>query len=172
MIGDFHVPRRAREVPKRFLDKLGSERPDLILSQGDFTREDSLRALEQYGKVIAVRGNMEEFDLPLWQTTEAEGIKIGVIHGAGIEPRGDVKQLIDIAKKLGVKILVNGHTHERKVLFQNGILLVNPGSATGAVSGEGKLGEPSFMVMEIYGKSVKIRSIFLDRETAETYEIA
>lgn len=115
---------------------------------------------------------MDEFDLPEWQTVDAEGTRIGVIHGKGIEPRGDAKQLVEIGKKLGVKILVNGHTHERRILFQNGILLVNPGSATGAVSGEGKVGEPSFMVMEIYGKSVKIRCIFQDRETVETHEIA
>lgn len=155
------------------MKRLGSEKPDVILSQGDFTREETLRELERHGKVIASKGNMDEFDLPPWQTLEAEGIKIGIVHGAGIEPRGDVAQLAQIAKKLGVKILVNGHTHKRKVISKQGVLLVNPGSATGVVSGGGKEGGPSFMVMEISGRAVKIRSIFLGKkESSDTYEIA
>ena len=60
---------------------------------------------------------------------------IGLTHGAQIEPRGDLSQLEYLALEKHYNILVSGHTHKEEIyLTDKGILLLNPGSSTGAWS--------------------------------------
>ena len=39
--------------------------------------------------------------------------KVGVVHGHQVVPWGDDNSLVKFAGKLGVDILVSGHTHRR-----------------------------------------------------------
>ena len=76
-------------------------------------------------------------------------ISIGLTHGSQIRPRGDHIQLEKFAEEKKINILVSGHTHKEEVfLTKNGILLINPGSATGAWSFVAS-GNPSFVLLKI-----------------------
>ena len=94
---------------------------DLILHAGD-VGEDVIEWLEQIAPVVAVRGNTDGWSrLPETASLEIEGVKILVIHDAGRLPAG-----LDPA---GYRVIVSGHTHRPLVEEQQGVLLINPGSA-------------------------------------------
>lgn len=149
--GDSHIPRRASNVPNevyREIDKLGgAHRFDYAFFTGDLIRApklmDSLNNISK-NKVFNVIGNMDYYggnkDLPQSQNlhvnlNDGSKISIGLIHGHQVSPRGDHSQLEFIATENHYHILVSGHTHKEEVhLTRNGILLLNPGSITGAWS--------------------------------------
>ena len=71
-----------------------------------------------------------------------------MIHGHQIIPWADEEALYNKARKMGVNILITGHTHEMKVVEHNGIYLINPGSMTGAYSALKLNAPPTFMILE------------------------
>lgn len=148
-IGDFHIPARAKEVPAWVTSKVQSLHPDRVLCTGDLEDERIVDWLQTLSKeVVCVAGNMDWADLPEEAVVEAEGFKVGVVHGSNIVPRGDPAKLAQLAKAMGARVLVNGHTHSMRVEEHDGILLVNPGSATGAWGGSSDEGEATFILIE------------------------
>ena len=88
---------------------------------------DGLRAI---GQVKAVRGNMDSIELkrnlPERDVFEANGKKIGPIHGSG-SPWGIAERM---RKQFsGVDIIIFGHSHESCNRYIQEVLLVNPGQA-------------------------------------------
>jgi len=77
-----------------------------------------------------------------------------------VVPRGDIEGLRTLAIRMGVDVLITGHTHSPSVheLDVRGrkILLLNPGSATGVWSGGLSSGPPSFMVLTVDGEKLRI----------------
>ncbi|MBO8182298.1 MAG: YfcE family phosphodiesterase [Archaeoglobus sp.] len=163
VIGDTHIPRRASEIPERIRQKIESERFDLILCTGDLTDRKILEYLNTISEVRVVRGNMDHLPFPEQEIIEIEGLKIGLIHGDQVYPRGDRRQLKEIGKKLGVDILVSGHTHSPD-LHHDEILLLNPGSATGVWGGGGGSMKPSCMFLDIRGREVRATLLELEKE--------
>jgi len=112
--------------------------------------------------IFKVVGNMDYYygirDSPNYQKLEIsfEGndkVILGLTHGAQINPRGDHDQLEILAQEKGYNILVSGHTHKEEVyLTKNKILLINPGSVTGAWSFVAS-GIPSFIEISIDNKT-------------------
>ena len=169
ILGDFHIPGRAREIPEQWLELLENGNFDLILCTGDLTDKKVHAQLESYGKVECVRGNMDYgMALPIDAKVDAGKYKVGIVHGKGIYPRGDVEQLLEIAEKMGVDILIHGHTHELEVKESSGKLLLNPGSATGAYSGEGVEPQPSMLVLDIED-GIKVQTLLLVKGSIEQY---
>lgn len=70
-------------------------------------------------------------------------------------PAGDMEALGIVMRRLDVDILVSGHTHIFKIDQQDGRLLINPGSATGAYSLYTEEVIPTFILMDIAGRKVK-----------------
>jgi putative phosphoesterase len=163
IIGDSHIPDRAKKIPDeviRCLKQLTSEFEhnafDYIFFTGDLVSwdvADWLKTLVIPSKSISnnlfiVKGNMDHFytenerkDFNRLQehavTLKINNckMKIGLIHGHSIRPRGDIKKLDQIAQKMGVNILCSGHTHANsEFLTINNRLLLNPGSSVGAWS--------------------------------------
>jgi putative phosphoesterase len=149
IIGDFHYPDRA-DHPKKIFNYINKMKFDLILCTGDLTKLLLLKELQNLGTVKIVQGNMDwGFKHPIKEIIEIDGLKIGLIHGHQVRPRGDLKKLGKIASELGVNILVSGHTHAQSInIVQNNILLINPGSASGAWSFVAD-NIPSFIIMHI-----------------------
>jgi len=155
VIGDTHIPNRAKWLPERVVERIESDSFDLILCTGDLTSKKVLDYLKGLGDVVAVCGNMDHLPLPAYQTVKIEDLKFGIVHGHQVYPRGDVSQLREIALELGVDVLVHGHTHSADI-WKKDVLLINPGSATGVWSGGKASLIPSFMVLDVEGNRVDV----------------
>ena len=113
-------------------DKIAANAPvDCIIHCGDY-RSDGVKLAKIYGRpVYAVHGNCdggwgeEEFEI-----AQTPAGKILVIHGH----MEDVKFSLDNAQYLAQRencgMVCFGHTHKPVIKEQNGILFVNPGTAS------------------------------------------
>ncbi|MBQ6344534.1 MAG: metallophosphoesterase [Methanobrevibacter sp.] len=154
LISDTHIPDRAKILPQNVIDAFKDV--DLILHAGDLTSPRVIEELETIAPVMAVQGNMDRvngIDLPQAKTLEAEGLKIGMVHGE-VYPRADTQQLVYIAKELDVDILVSGHSHQPKIEKTDGVLLINPGSPIVP-----RLADRTVMLLEINNKEVDVEII-------------
>ena len=154
LISDTHIPDRAKILPQNVIDAF--EDVDLILHAGDLTSPRVIEELERIAPVMAVQGNMDRvngIDLPKAKKLEAEGLKIGVVHGE-VYPRADTQQLVYLAKELDVDILVSGHSHQPKIEKKDGVLLINPGSPIVP-----RLADRTVMLLEINNKEVDVEII-------------
>ncbi len=149
ILSDTHIPERASKIPDEIISFM--RKCDLIVHAGDLTDENVLKQLKSFGDLVVVRGNMDYLNLPRKEEFEIEGIKFGVFHGQGVYPRGNRKQLTEIALDMGVDVLITGHTH-RSDVYKGDVLILNPGSATGAWGGSSEGGNPSFIVLEVKGE--------------------
>ncbi|MHA1683699.1 MAG: YfcE family phosphodiesterase [Promethearchaeota archaeon] len=166
IIGDFHVPDRAREIPLPLVNSVNMHgKFDRVACTGDLTK---VATIEPYlhswsDTVITVLGNMDydsrnakfhprtaDFVISAGGTTG--DIKFGIIHGHQIHPRGDASALAERAVKMGADALISGHTHAMSVIMKRhegsnkNILLINPGSASGAWSFVSSM-KPSYIIM-------------------------
>ena len=170
IVGDTHIPTRAKSIPKIMFKIIDENKPyDYVFFTGDLVSESVLDFFEKLGsKAFFVRGNMDYLSLPEYVVEEIGNIRIGLIHGDQVYPRGDVEGLLKIARNLNVNVLINGHTHYLRIVAINNTLLVNPGSLTGVWSGGYASMRPSMIIgylegpekiklvsYEVYGKKLK-----------------
>ena len=129
LLADTHLPRGARRLPDACLRVL--ERADLIVHAGDFTAASVLDELRAFAPVEAVHGNVDEpalrMHLPERHVVESEGLRLGVVHDAGVRE--------DRAERLArwfpeCDIVVYGHTHRPETTAVGAMWIVNPGSPT------------------------------------------
>ena len=171
-IGDSHIPVRAKDLLIPIYNKINeltcTELFDYTFFTGDLINfPDLLDFLNQRTKrsLFKVIGNMDYYygkrDSPTYQKLDIsfednDKITLGLTHGAQIRPRGDHDQLEILAQENGYTILVSGHTHKEEIFLTNkGILLINPGSVTGAWSFVAS-GIPSFIELSIDEKTKKV----------------
>jgi len=190
VIGDAHIPRRAKSVPNKILSKL-NELTDQKSFDYTFFTGDLITAFgfidflnsKTYNNVFIVIGNMDYYgdnkNAPVYQKLEVdflgnEKLTIGLTHGHQIEPRGDHSQLEYLAtNEKSYNILISGHTHKEEVfLTRNGILLMNPGSVTGAWSFIAS-GIPSFIIVQINEetKNIDVTLFQLDKRSKNFDEL-
>jgi putative phosphoesterase len=168
-IGDSHIPQRAKEVPEQILSKL-SQITNVYSFDYTFFTGDVINApnfmifLKNLTKreIYRVVGNMDYYggfqDAPVYQNLvlsleSNNNLIIGLTHGHQISPRGDHSQLENLALQRNYNILISGHTHKEEiVLTKNNILLINPGSVTGAWSFIASR-NPSFIEIQIEEKA-------------------
>ena len=164
-IGDSHIPRRAKIIPEQVTTKLEqivkTEIFDYSFFTGDVVEAPKFMnflSIITKKDLFRVIGNMDYYggnqDAPIYQHTKISletnnNLIIGLTHGHQISPRGDHSQLETLAIKNNFNILISGHTHKEEVkLTRKGILLLNPGSVTGAWSFVSSR-NPSFIVLNI-----------------------
>ena len=190
VIGDSHIPRRANQIPEKIIEKLDElskiELFDYTFFTGDLiTANDFIEFLniKTKNRIFIVIGNMDYYggnrDAPLYQNlqitlSKSEVLSIGLTHGHQIEPRGDHSQLEYLASnEKSDNILISGHTHKEEVfLTKKGILLLNPGSVTGAWSFIAS-GIPSFIVtnINVETKEINITLFQLDKKSSNFNEL-
>lgn len=171
-IGDSHIPRRASNIPNKIYDTLNQliekEKFDYTFFTGDIIKADVFIDFLNHNtkkEVFIVIGNMDYYggktDAPMYQKLDFlfpdnSKITLGLTHGHQISPRGDQMQLELLASEKNYNILVSGHTHKEEVfLTKKGILLLNPGSVTGAWSFIAS-GNPSFITLNLNEKTREI----------------
>ncbi|WP_296857800.1 metallophosphoesterase [uncultured Methanobrevibacter sp.] len=154
LISDTHIPDRAKEIPENVYSAF--KNVDLILHAGDLTSLKVIEELENIAPVIAIQGNMDRangINLPTAKVLEAEGLRIGIVHGE-VYPRADTQQLLYLARELNVDILVSGHSHQPKIEQTEGILLLNPGSPVVP-----RLADRTVILLEINNKEVDVEIV-------------
>ena len=106
---------------------------DQILHAGDIGGTDILTSLETLAPVQAVYGNVDMFpeveQYPEVWFAIISGVKIAMLH---IFTDLDDNRLLEIREKNGIDgldIVIFGHSHKAEMRMENGVLLLNPGSA-------------------------------------------
>ena len=126
---------------------------DLIVHAGDIGEETVLEKLSKIAPVAAVRGNMDygkwTARLPDTETIEMGQIVLYVLH---IETRLDG----DPAHN-GYKAVISGHTHRADVHEKNGVVFINPGSASYPKFGH----QASVALIQIKGAELSVKLIRL-----------
>ena len=190
LIGDSHIPYRKKNVSEIILNKLDdlttNELFDYTFFTGDIVKAPNFihflkRRTEK--NFFVVVGNMDYYygnrDAPIYQELKIllennkNELIIGLTHGAQIRPRGDHNQLEQFAIEKANNILISGHTHKEEVyLTKKGILLINPGSVTGAWSFLAS-SIPSFSILIINEdtKDITVSLYQIDIKSDKIYEL-
>jgi uncharacterized protein len=97
----------------------------LIIHAGDVGDPAILESLSQIAPLRAVRGNVDRGPwsslLPDSEVVEAGGLSLYIIH--------DFSTLDLNPQAAGFQAVIYGHSHRPSIEWQNGVLLLNPGSA-------------------------------------------
>jgi putative phosphoesterase len=131
VLSDTHIPSRARSVPQAALDLFARHNVHLIIHAGDVSTMAVINQLSAYAPVEAVQGNVEMADtvsaLPIKRELVVGGCAIGIVHDLGARAR-----YRDTARRefSAARVVVFGHSHVPLVEDADGLLLLNPGSAT------------------------------------------
>ncbi len=175
VISDAHIDDRADALPSEFVEIIEHEKPfDIAVYAGDFTTEEFYREFKQFGRrTYEVQGNMDYLDLPekATFTIPLANLKIGIIHGHQVRPRGNIVQLTQIARDMGVNLLISGHTHSPFIRLYENVLHINPGSVTGAWGGGGGSGKPSMVIMIVTEQGVELKLLELERPRKVTTSV-
>jgi uncharacterized protein len=147
IISDLHIPERAKEISSELLEE--AKKCDGIICAGDFTSKEAFDELKTANKnLIAVKGNCDRFNLTEYAEVLELSQKIGVIHSHQFG-RGNIDFLVEFAKSRRLDILIFGHTHIPLIEKRGGVLLINPGSASGISSGRGEPAEKTYAILEL-----------------------
>ncbi|MCS7260035.1 MAG: metallophosphatase family protein [Anaerolineae bacterium] len=151
LISDTHT--MGKRLPQAVLNAFDGV--DTILHAGDLVSREVLDALAEIAPVIAVHGNMDQPEtrsaLPHKTVIQAEDKRIGLIHGDRVpNPNRVLPPPIDYAALHAYLFsefaenppdcIVYGHTHAAHIATYQGVLMVNPGSATRGSGGRNTVG--------------------------------
>jgi len=178
VIGDTHIPKRAVSLHPlliKELNNLSTEKLfDFVVFTGDVVESpETIRYFKNLAeeKFLIVQGNMDYYygniEAPLYDSFSIRlknnsYLNIGITHGAEIHPRGDKDELLKTAKENDVNLLIFAHTHFAEIfLSSDGILLLNPGSFTGAWSFVASR-TPSFVIIKVYIEESEIKVILYE----------
>jgi uncharacterized protein len=132
IVSDTHLPNLIRQ-----LDELGPEPArffssvDLILHSGDLTSPMVLDWLERFAPVVCTIGNNDPIvDSRCHErhVMEVHGWRLGMIHSLrrGFRPMTELQQLFPAP----VDIMVAGDTHQERLEYRDGVVILNSGSPT------------------------------------------
>lgn len=129
VISDTHIPRRALRISDAALRHF--EDVELIIHAGDLSSLGVIGQLEAYAPVEAVQGNIELPEvvatLPIKRQIMVGGCVVGIVHILGDRAhyaRNARREFPD------ARVVIFGHSHNPYLEDRDGLLLLNPGSAT------------------------------------------
>ena len=119
---------------------------DAILFLGDGWRElEDIRMLYPNKKILSVRGNCDLGSMdPEEAVMMAQGKKILFTHGHNHGVKMGEGQLITFARAAHADIVLYGHTHVARTSYEEGIYVMNPGSASSP-----REGDPTYGIIDI-----------------------
>ncbi|KAL0244972.1 hypothetical protein GEMRC1_009052 [Eukaryota sp. GEM-RC1] len=160
VIGDFHIPYRATDLPAKFKTLLVPDKIQHILCTGNLCTQTTFEYLRSLSSDLhIVRGDFDDLtSFPEQKIVTLGDLKVGLIHGHQIVPWGDPEALSITIRQLNCDILVTGHTHEHFIAEIEGKLIINPGTATGASHPMKEKVSSSFALLDIKGTEVSIFS--------------
>ena len=125
VISDTHGQRSAAE------DAFVKENPDAVFFLGDGTGDiEHLTRVFPYANVYAVKGNCDFFaSYPPYICETLGGVRIYACHGHSHGVKNGFSALVSSAKSMGAQLALFGHTHRAALKNEDGVVLLNPGSA-------------------------------------------
>ncbi|PAV62294.1 hypothetical protein WR25_03969 [Diploscapter pachys] len=157
LIGDLHIPHRIHDLSPKFRKLLVPNKMQHVLCTGNLCSRDIVDYLRSLSSDIhIVRGDFDDETVkyPDTKVLTVGQFRIGLCHGHQLIPWGDERMLTQLARQLEADVLVTGHTHVGAVKSLNGVLYVNPGSATGAFSVINSDVTPSFALLDVQSDTV------------------
>ena len=146
----FSDTHRHTELCIRFLENMHSQ-TDAVLHAGDVAEDvETIKKAFPRLAIYGVRGNNDYFantNLPADLVLDFSGVKLFLTHGHRYNVKETYENLADAAGQHGASVAVFGHTHQSCTRTENGILILNPGSASGIW--------PTCAVLEIENGEVK-----------------
>ena len=135
----------------KMVEAMEHERPHHVFFLGDHYR-DGIELSQLYPDIPMdiVRGNCDWGKGPDLRVVELEGVRFLLTHGHLQYVKSGLDELLQEAKNRQVQVACFGHTHLAKVVYRDGIYLMNPGSAGGCHAREG------YGVIEALGGSVNL----------------
>lgn len=116
-----------------------------FLGDGE-TEIDKLRIVYPEKQILNVAGNCDyNAQTATTEIYYAGKVRILYSHGHKFSVQYGVDDFYRMAKQLGAKIALFGHTHERFYEFRDGVHLLNPGSASCPRDGK----RPSYAFVDI-----------------------
>ena len=135
------------------IDKILSSQPD---AKYVFFLGDNLADIEDFEFIypeksfFAVSGNCDfASTVPSIGVETLSGKKILYTHGHNFNVKYTIENLKNTAIQNNCDIVLYGHTHISKVLYEDGIYIVNPGSCSSP-----REGRASYAVIDIQGDGV------------------
>lgn len=127
---------------------------DLIVHAGDIGTLEVVRALESIAPVSAIRGNNDRSrwarTFPKTAELAAGAIKIYLLH--------NLKEIDFDPRARGFSAVISGHSHRPSVSMNDGVCLINPGSA-----GPRRFKLPvTIALLKITGKSLGAEIVGID----------
>lgn len=107
-----------------------------IIHAGDIGRPAVLHRLERIAPVTAIAGNADTGKLAASLPTQASGEIGGVTFLVVHKPKAIKKHLPSMRERSGKRLIISGHLHEPSFHWDDGILFLNPGSATAPDEGD------------------------------------
>ncbi|MHA1907063.1 MAG: YfcE family phosphodiesterase [Candidatus Thorarchaeota archaeon] len=157
VFGDTHIPSRRDSIPDDFYKHIKDTKYDFALITGDLIREEDMKAaLPPLPRYFVVRGNMDYSTSAhgFHEKVQIESFNILLIHGTQLRPRGNIKQLWEIADNVRAHVAVHGHTHQAAIDLYKDKLFLNPGTISGATGGWGGRGNASFIELDAEGDEI------------------
>ncbi|SDM78107.1 metallophosphoesterase [Acetanaerobacterium elongatum] len=142
VISDTH---RSYRVLREIVEKHERD-ADLFLFAGDGERElEDIRDEFIRKTFLAVCGNCDFASLePTRRIVMAGNVKIFLTHGHMYGVKGSTAGILSAARESGAEVAVYGHTHVAYAGYEDGIYLLNPGSAA-----QPRAGRPSYGIIDI-----------------------
>lgn len=135
------------------LDKILSSQPEAryVFFLGDNIADiEDFEFLYPNKKFFAVSGNCDFASMvPTVGVETVAGKKIIYTHGHTFNVKYTTENLKNTAKQNGCDIALFGHTHISKILYEDGIYIVNPGSCSSP-----REGRASYAVIDITDKGI------------------
>jgi len=145
--------------------------PDMIIHCGDGA-DDAAEIHQKYPNIemYIVRGNSDKyFDVEQEKYLHIMGHTIYYTHGdtfnhgKGVTRSDSESEIVRYARQHGADIVLHGHTHIAMFSFENGVYLMNPGSASLKKPNDYR---PSFGCIELFEGNVIVKIL-----SVEVFEI-
>lgn len=110
-----------------------NRRADAVIFLGDGQRDiELMRSLFPEIAFITVRGNCDfGSDAPLKEIINLDGKRIFCAHGHEYNVKFTTYNIVCAAREAQADILLFGHTHQAVCEYDDGLHIMNPGSASG-----------------------------------------
>ncbi len=135
------------------IDKILAAQPQAryVFFLGDNERDiEYAELLYPQKKFFTVAGNCDYNSfLPNTGVAELSGVKIFYTHGHTLNVKYTLSNLLTCAKQNGCAVALYGHTHISKTVYEDGVYIVNPGSAA-----RSREGSNSYAVIDITEKGI------------------